>query len=410
MRKLLLPLLVGWLLVCPTFSPRSLAQKISQPTQESLKTGADRLDLLLPLLEGKRVALMVNQSSLLQDGTHLVDTLLARGVKIQRLFVPEHGLRGKVDAGKHVRHGFDSKTGLPISSLYGQRKRPTPEMLADIDAIVFDLQDVGTRFYTYISSMHYLMEAAAEQGKHFIVCDRPNPNDYIDGPILEPDCRSFVGVDPLPILHGMTIGELAKMINGEGWLRLGGKCDLHVVPLSGWQHGDNYELPVRPSPNLPNSLAIARYPSLCFFEATIFSVGRGTKKPFQAIGHPDKRFGSYVFTPEIKVGEDSNPKYKSKPCYGIDFTEEVFPTRQLNLFPLLYMYQQAEKLGLTLIDQRQLFDLLAGTKRLRQQLAAGMSEADIRATWQSGLATFRLKRAKYLLYPDYPPSLQQQGN
>ena len=275
------------------------------------------MELLLPTLQGKRVALMVNQSSLVgSTGTHLVDTLLSQGINIVRLFVPEHGLRGKVDAGKNVRSGVDEKTGLPVVSLYGQRKRPTPEMLADIDLLVFDLQDVGTRFYTYISSMHYLMEACAEEGKTFVVCDRPNPNDFIDGPILEPDCRSFIGVDPLPVAHGMTVGELALMIDGERWLRGGNTCHVKVIPMAGWSHGDPYELPVRPSPNLPNSRSIELYPSLCFFEATIMSVGRGTSKPFQAIGYPDKRFGSIVYTPQIKLGEDSNPRHKGKLCYG----------------------------------------------------------------------------------------------
>ena len=371
-------------------------------TTSSITVGAERMELLLPTLKGKRVALMVNQSSLVGDtGTHLVDTLLSQGVNIVRLFVPEHGLRGKVDAGKSVRSGVDAKTGLPIVSLYGQRKRPTPEMLADIDLLVFDLQDVGTRFYTYISSMHYLMEACAEEGKTFVVCDRPNPNDFIDGPILEPDCRSFVGVDPLPVLHGMTVGELALMIDGEGWLRGGRTCHVKVIPMAGWSHGDPYELPVRPSPNLPNSRSIKLYPSLCFFEATIMSVGRGTSKPFQAIGYPDKRFGSIVYTPQIKLGEDSNPRHKGKLCYGTDYTSVSLPKRQIALGPLLDYYRKADSLGLQLINQRQLFDLLAGTKKLRQQLSSGLSEEEIRASWQAGLKDFQAKRARYLLYTDY---------
>lgn len=360
------------------------------------------MELLLPTLQGKRVALMVNQSSLVgSTGTHLVDTLLSQGINIVRLFVPEHGLRGKVDAGKNVRSGVDEKTGLPVVSLYGQRKRPTPEMLADIDLLVFDLQDVGTRFYTYISSMHYLMEACAEEGKTFVVCDRPNPNDFIDGPILEPDCRSFIGVDPLPVAHGMTVGELALMIDGERWLRGGNTCHVKVIPMAGWSHGDPYELPVRPSPNLPNSRSIELYPSLCFFEATIMSVGRGTSKPFQAIGHPDKRFGSIVYTPQIKLGEDSNPRHKGKLCYGTDYTSVSLPKRQIALGPLLDYYRKADSLGLQLINQRQLFDLLAGTKMLRQQLSSGLSEDEIRASWQAGLKAFQAKRARYLLYTDY---------
>lgn len=387
-------LLVGAL----SWAASARAQKLPPP----VTVGAERMELLLPTLQGKRVALMVNQSSLVgSTGTHLVDTLLSQGINIVRLFVPEHGLRGKVDAGKNVRSGVDEKTGLPVVSLYGQRKRPTPEMLADIDLLVFDLQDVGTRFYTYISSMHYLMEACAEEGKTFVVCDRPNPNDFIDGPILEPDCRSFIGVDPLPVAHGMTVGELALMIDGERWLRGGNTCHVKVIPMDGWSHGDPYELPVRPSPNLPNSRSIELYPSLCFFEATIMSVGRGTSKPFQAIGYPDKRFGSIVYTPQIKLGEDSNPRHKGKLCYGTDYTSVSLPKRQIALGPLLDYYRKADSLGLQLINQRQLFDLLAGTKKLRQQLSSGLSEEEIRASWQAGLKDFQAKRARYLLYTDY---------
>jgi len=387
-------LLVGAL----SWAASAHAQKLPTP----ITVGAERMDLLLPTLQGKRVALMVNQSSLVgSTGTHLVDTLLSQGINIVRLFVPEHGLRGKVDAGKNVRSGVDEKTGLPVVSLYGQRKRPTPEMLADIDLLVFDLQDVGTRFYTYISSMHYLMEACAEEGKTFVVCDRPNPNDFIDGPILEPDCRSFIGVDPLPVAHGMTVGELALMIDGERWLRGGNTCHVKVIPMDGWSHGDPYELPVRPSPNLPNSRSIELYPSLCFFEATIMSVGRGTSKPFQAIGYPDKRFGNIVYTPQIKLGEDSNPRHKGKLCYGTDYTSVSLPKRQIALGPLLDYYRKADSLGLQLINQRQLFDLLAGTKKLRQQLSSGLSEEEIRASWQAGLKDFQAKRARYLLYTDY---------
>lgn len=387
-------LLVGAL----SWAASAHAQKLPTP----VTVGAERMELLLPTLQGKRVALMVNQSSLVgSTGTHLVDTLLSQGINIVRLFVPEHGLRGKVDAGKNVRSGVDEKTGLPVVSLYGQRKRPTPEMLADIDLLVFDLQDVGTRFYTYISSMHYLMEACAEEGKTFVVCDRPNPNDFIDGPILEPDCRSFIGVDPLPVAHGMTVGELALMIDGERWLRGGNTYHVKVIPMAGWSHGDPYELPVRPSPNLPNSRSIELYPSLCFFEATIMSVGRGTSKPFQAIGYPDKRFGSIVYTPQIKIGEDSNPRHKGKLCYGTDYTSVSLPKRQIALGPLLDYYRKADSLGLQLINQRQLFDLLAGTKKLRQQLSSGLSEEEIRASWQAGLKDFQAKRARYLLYNDY---------
>lgn len=384
------------LLLFLAFTTKGWAEATTRPVM-----GAERMELLLPLLEGKRVALMVNQSSLVgETKTHLVDTLLSRGVQISKIFVPEHGLRGKVDAGKHVSSGTDPRTGLPVISLYGQTKRPTPEMLSDVDVLIFDLQDVGVRFYTYISSMHYLMEAAQEAGKTFVVCDRPNPCDFVDGPIRESDCRSFIGVDPLPVAHGMTVGELALMINGQRWLRSGKACQLKVIPLLGWQHGDAYSLPVRPSPNLPNDRSIALYPSLCFFEATILSVGRGTDKPFQAIGHPNKQLGGYVFTPQVKSGEDSNPKHRGKACYGMDFSETSLPSGRLSLAPLIELHQRAMRLGLKLIDRPRTFDLLAGTKRLREQILGGQSEEAIRASWQEGIKAFLRIRRLYLLYPE----------
>lgn len=383
-------LLFGLLLL---IMPSSFAQE--------LRLGNERMDVLLPLLQGKRTALMVNQASKLGSSqTHLVDTLLAAGVQIVQLFVPEHGLRGDIDAGKSVRSGRDSRTGLPIISLYGRIKRPTPEMLRGVDVIVFDLQDVGTRFYTYISSMHYLMETAAEQSKHIIILDRPNPNDYIDGSILEPDCRSFVGMHPIPIVHGLTVGELAQMINGERWLRGGRACNLTVVPILGWRHGQTYSLPTPPSPNLPNDQAVALYPSLCLFEGTIMSMGRGTDAPFQVLGYPNESFGRYTFTPEAKPGADSNPVHKGRKCYGIDLRSAQAP-RQISLKWLIEFSRIATAQGLTFINRPRMFDLLAGTKRLAPLLQSGASEADIRATWAEGLEQYRLLRRRYLLYPDY---------
>lgn len=368
---------------------------------QEVRVGAERMERLLPLLQDKRVGLMANQASLVGKAqTHLLDTLLALGVDVRTIFVPEHGFRGTVDAGKYVRNGRDTKTNTPIVSLYGKTKRPTAEMLREIDVLVFDLQDVGTRFYTYISSMHYLMEAAAEQDKTLVVCDRPNPNDYIDGPILEADCRSFVGMHPIPIVHALTVGELARMINGEGWLRGGKACRLEVVPIEGWQHGQPYALPVRPSPNLPDARSIELYPSLCLFEATILSVGRGTDKPFRIVGYPNQAYGKYTFTPRITPGADSNPKYKGQRCYGIDFTDMDMPTQRLSLSWLIHFYDLARKEGQDLIDRRRMFELLVGNKHLAQQLRQGMSEAAIRQTWQTKLERYKATRRKYLLYPE----------
>lgn len=365
-----------------------------------LRVGAERMELLLPALEGKRVALMANQSSVVgAQQVHLLDTLLSSGVDVRRIFVPEHGFRGTVDAGKYVKDGKDLRTGVPIISLYGRNKKPSPAQLSDVDVVVYDLQDVGTRFYTYISSMHYLMEALSEGGKTLVVCDRPNPNDYVDGPLLEADCRSFVGMHPIPVLHGLTVGELAGMINGEGWLPAGRKCALTVIPIEGWHHGQPYQLPVRPSPNLPDARSVELYPSLCLLEASILSVGRGTDAPFRILGYPHRSFGSYRFVPEPKAGADSQPKHQGKACYGVDLTGEDFPRGQFSLKYILHFHQLAKRRGLKLIDRKRTFEILAGNKRLLSQIEQGMSEAEIRATWQSDLAKYQQMRQRYLLYP-----------
>lgn len=367
---------------------------------QQVRVGSERMELLLPLLRGKQVALMVNQSSLV-DGVPLLDTLRSSGIDVVKVFVPEHGFRGNVDAGKAVRNGRDIRTGIPIISLYGKVKRPTAEMLRGVDILLFDLQDVGTRFYTYISSMHYLMEAAAEHNKHMIVADRPNPNDYIDGPLLEADCRSFVGMHPIPIAHGLTVGELAQIINGEGWLRGGQRCQLTVVPMTGWKHGQAYTLSIPPSPNLADRRAIELYPSLCLFEATIMSVGRGTDTPFRLLGYPNKCFGKYSFVPKPKPGADSKPRYEGQTCYGVNLTDEPLPKRQISLKWLIYYQRLAQQAGLKFVDRSRMFELLAGTKRLALQLREGMTEAEIRATWSDDLTHYRALRTRYLLYPDY---------
>lgn len=367
-----------------------------------LVIGAERFDKLKTLLEDKRIGLVVNQTSILNNEiqTHLLDALLENGFQVKVVFAPEHGFRGIADAGEIVKDSKDIKTGIPIVSIYGKQKAPTPEQMADIDAVVFDIQDVGARFYTYISTMHYVMEACAENDKELIVLDRPNPNDYIDGPIRQPGFRSFVGVDPIPLLHGLTVGELASMINGEGWLKTGeNSCKLEVVTMLNWKHGDPYWLPVKPSPNLPNDQAVRLYPSLCFFEATSFSVGRGTYHPFQVIGYPDKKFGDFSFTPTSLPGFDTHPIQKDKVCYGINLQEYPFEGG-LTLKFVLYFYDKCGKNASFFFSRAKWFDLLAGTDQLRKQIIAGMNEEEIRETWKEDLDNYKEMRKKYLLYEE----------
>lgn len=370
--------------------------------KEDLVIGAERFDKLKTLLEDKRIGLVVNQTSILNNEiqTHLLDALLENGFQVKVVFAPEHGFRGIADAGEIVKDSKDIKTGIPIVSIYGKQKAPTAEQMADIDAVVFDIQDVGARFYTYISTMHYVMEACAENDKELIVLDRPNPNDYIDGPIRQPGFRSFVGVDPIPLLHGLTVGELASMINGEGWLKTGeNSCKLEVVTMLNWKHGDPYWLPVKPSPNLPNDQAVRLYPSLCFFEATSFSVGRGTYHPFQVIGYPDKKFGDFSFTPTSLPGFDTHPIQKDKVCYGINLQEYPFEGG-LTLKFVLYFYDKCGKNASFFFSRAKWFDLLAGTDQLRKQIIAGMDEEEIRETWKEDLDNYKEMRKKYLLYEE----------
>jgi len=372
------------------------------PEKTSLKLGAERMDVISHILSNKRVALIINQTSILEnEQKHLLDVMLEEHIQVKKVFAPEHGFRGTADAGAMVSDSRDLKTGIPIISLFGKNKKPTAEQLSDIDAVVFDIQDVGTRFYTYISTMHYAMEACAENHKEFIVLDRPNPNDFVDGPVRQKGYESFVGVDPIPVLHGLTVGELARMINGEGWLKTTpDSCQLTVVTMENWKHGDPYWLPVKPSPNLPNDQAIRLYPSLCFFEGTIISVGRGTYFPFQVLGAPSKKYGIFNFTPSSLPGFDTKPMYQDKECFGVDLREYPFKGG-LSLNFILDMYQKADKDKPLFFSRPQWFDLLAGTKDLRNQIIRGMSENEIRASWQTNLDAYKKIRAKYLLYPDY---------
>ena len=364
--------------------------------------GAERIGELLSVIKDKRVALVANQTSLVGN-VHLLDTLCSLGERPEVLFAPEHGFRGKADAGETVKNGKDVKTGTLIVSLYGKNKKPTAQNLNDIDVVVFDIQDVGARFYTYISTLYYIMQACAENGKELIVLDRPNPCDYVDGPILKPKFKSFVGMLPIPVLHGCTIGELACMINGEGWLGNNLKCKLSVIKMEGWKHGQSYSLPVKPSPNLPNDQSIALYPSLCLFEATSVSVGRGTYFPFQVIGSPllSKEKYKFSFTPKSLEGFDKNPLHKNIECHGLDLWKA--DTKELNGFSLKYvlmMYNEFKKIGkaTAFLTRPQWFDLLMGTDQVRLDMLNGKSEEEIRSAWSQELTKYKEMRNKYLLY------------
>ena len=364
--------------------------------KEHYVSAAMQLEDYLPLIEGKHVGIVGNQTSIIGD-THLVDTLLSLGIDIKKIYTPEHGFRGTADAGAKVNSGKDEKTGIPIVSLYGKNKKPTPEMLQGIDVILFDLQDVGVRFYTYISTMTYVMEAAAENNIPVIVLDRPNPNGfYIDGPVLKSENRSFVGMHQVPVVYGMTIGEYARMVNGEGWLKNGVTCDLTVIPIHNYNRNAIYELPVKPSLNLPDWESVYLYPTLCFFEGTIVSVGRGTETPFQIYGHPDMR-GDYTFTPKSTNGA-SKPLLEGQRCRGKNLVEYahgyLYNEDQLHLEWTLGAYQQLKDKGFF----NNFFVKLSGDKQLQHDIESGKSAEEIRASWQGDLNVFKAIRAKYLMY------------
>lgn len=371
-------------------------------TVNDVKVGADRTTEYIPLLRGKSVAIIANQSSRIGT-THLVDSLLSLGITIKKIFCPEHGFRGLVDAGENVKTDKDPKTGLTIISLYGKNnKKPFPEDLKDVDIMVFDIQDVGVRFYTYLSTLHYVMEACAENKKQLIVLDRPNPNGYyIDGPVMENTYRSFLGLHPVPIVYGLTIGEYAQMINGEGWLKDAIKCDLKIISILNYNHKDMYELPVRPSPNLPNMSSVYLYPSLGLFEGTIVSLGRGTDLPFQVIGHPALQKYNYSFTPKSKPGA-IEPKYKGQVCNGYNLSDFGYvymkDTKKIYLFWLIGMYANiADKANF--FDEN--FNYHAGNSTLQKQIKEGISEELIRASWQEDIKKFKTIRKRYLLYKDF---------
>ena len=374
-------------------------------TTAQVKNGADRLEELFPLLENKRISLVVNQTSLVQN-VHLLDTLYNKGVHITQVFAPEHGFRGDADAGEFIKNGKDYRTQVPIISLYGKNKKPQPSQLQQTDIMIFDIQDVGARFYTYISTMFYVMQACAENNKELIILDRPNPCDYVDGPVLDMKYKSFVGILPIPILHGCTIGELAQMINGEGWLGNNLQCPLKVITIEDWKHGQPYSLPVKPSPNLPNDQAIALYPSLCPFEGTSVSVGRGTDFPFQIIGSPTTKNLKFRFMPHPMKGSDKHPLHQDTYCYGLNLSSEKNIPKGFSLQYVIQFYnyfqnltKHAEKEFFT---RPHWFDLLMGTNQVRLDILKNKTEEQIRSAWQKKLNQYKEIRKKYLLYEDYP--------
>ncbi|MGB2435499.1 MAG: exo-beta-N-acetylmuramidase NamZ family protein [Flavobacteriaceae bacterium] len=372
-----------------------LGRQILCIAQTQIVPGAAQWESYIKILGKENIGVVAHQASLVNHKTHLIDTLLSLEVNITKVFAPEHGFRGDADAGESVADQKDLKTGLPILSLYGSNKKPSEESLEGINIMLFDLQDVGVRFYTYLSTLHYVMEACAENGIPLIILDRPNPNaHYTDGPILEEDCKSFVGMHPVPIVSGMTIGEYAKMINGEGWLSDGIQCDLRVVPLKNYTHQTTYEIPLRPSPNLPNAHSIALYPSLCLLEPTVISVGRGTEMQFQIYGHPQLPETNFSFTPRPNYGS-KNPKLKDQLCHDVDLRNFERP-KKIELQWLIQAHRDFP-------DKEHFFKKgfyrIAGNKKLQKQLAQGMNEQQIRKTWEKDLEKFKKTRKKYLIYP-----------
>jgi uncharacterized protein YbbC (DUF1343 family) len=360
--------------------------------------GAENTASYLNKLRGKKIGLVAHQASIIKTpaGTkHLVDVFLENGITLKGVYAPEHGFRGTADAGEKIKDGKDAETGLSIYSLYGENRKPKPEQLQGVELMVFDLQDVGVRFFTYLSTLHYIMEACAEQGIPLLILDRPNPNThYIDGPVLEAAHKSFVGMHPVPIVYGMTIGEYAQMINGEKWLAEGLQCQLEVIPIKNFTHQTPYELEIRPSPNLPNAQAIALYPSLCLLEPTVISIGRGTDTQFQIYGHPDLKVYDYRFTPAPNFGS-KNPKLNGELCFGKNLNKVPKPT-QIELKWLIDAYSNFPDKAAFFLKG---FERISGVSSLKTQLQAGKNETEIRQTWAKDLAEFHRIRTQYLIYP-----------
>lgn len=407
-KLLLASSLISLTLLCSLRLPFNGTDGPPASTAPAIRTGADQTADYLPYLKGKRIAMVVNQTSIIGDEPS-VDSLLSLGVQIKKIFGPEHGFRGNASNGAKVADAVDAKTGVPIISLYGKAKKPSSEQLADVDLVVYDIQDVGARFYTYINTLDHVMEACAENGKELMILDRPNPNGYcVDGPILEDHLHSGIGMHWIPITHGMTIAEFAQLINGEGWLPNKAKCKLRIVKVANYTHDRPYELPVMPSPNLNTQQSILLYPSLCLFEGTIISQGRGTYMPFTVLGAPALK-GQYAFSfrPVSLKGMSETPLHQDTDCYGLDLRHydvgELRKSGRLNLGWLMELYKaypdKARFFDASQSKQIGSFDKLAGTENLRKQIIAGVSEEEIRRSWEPGLSAFKTLRKPYLLYP-----------
>ncbi len=398
--KLNLQHLAGYLcltLCLACSSPKTPRSEPAQKPAQTILTGTEQPEVYLPLLKEKNVGLLVNHTSRIGD-THLLDTLLSLGVNVAKIYAPEHGFRGNADAGEHIDNSVDAKTGVPVISMYGKHMKPTPEDLAGIDIVIFDSQDVGARFFTYFSAMQYMMESCAENDIEMIIMDRPNPNGhYVDGPVLDMTYKSYVGMNPIPIVFGLTAGEYARMIVGEKWINKAENLKLTVVEVKGWDHSMPYSLTVKPSPNLPTDQSIALYPSVCLFEGTVVSVGRGTKIPFQIVGVPDSTMGDFTFTPESIDGMAKNPRYKGQKCYGYDL-REVEVENKINLSYLIEFYQKSKNKEAFF---NKYFVKLAGTDKLQQQIESGVPEDEIRQSWEPALSEYKKLRKQYLLYPDF---------
>lgn len=386
-------------------SSEDISTNINTTFIAKIETGAQQVSTYLPLLKNKKIAVVANQTSVIfkseighlksnNNYIHLVDSLLKLNIDVKKVFSPEHGFRGKADASEKVANGIDVKTGLPIVSLYGNNKKPTPKQLQNIDVVIFDIQDVGVRFYTYISTLHYVLEACAENKIPVLVLDRPNPNGhYIDGPTLDIAYKSFVGMHPVPLVYGMTIGEYAHMINGENWLKNNVKCDLTIIPLKNYQHKSTYHLPIRPSPNLPNDVAINLYPSLGFFEGTTINAGRGTEFQFQQYGAPYFPKSDFTYTPEPNFGS-KYPKHQGKLCYAVDLKN----TATLNIVNIQWLIDAFNKTPATEKFFGSTFTIHAGSTELEQQLKNGLSANEIQNSWQPQIEKFKKIRKKYLIY------------
>jgi len=392
---LVLPMLILFLVGCSGLEVESKSENDNQS-----QIGAERMEEYLPLIRGKTIGMVVNHTTAI-GSAHLVDTLLSLDINIKAIYAPEHGFRGNVERGKDIDDGIDAETGVQVFSIYGESRKPSPEMLDGIDLMIFDMQDVGVRFFTYVSTMHYVMEACAENNIKLLILDRPNPiGHYVDGPVLDPEFRSFIGMHEVPIAHGMTLGEIAGMINGEQWLKDGNQCDFKVIKAANYDHTTRFTFSVRASPNLPDMKSVYLYPSICLFEGTVVSEGRGTYKPFQQFGAPWFTQKNHQYIPESIPVLAFDPKFNGQICYGYDLSSKTIEELQaIDSLNISYLIEFYEKSGMSEEFFERSFNLLAGNDILKFQIMSGLPESEIRQSWQPGLENFLQLREKYLLYP-----------